>query len=240
MACPHWCWRCWPGQSPFCWPGSCGATSRRCCWRCGGPPACRMRWLCSRSASGGTPSTARSRFSRCSRRSCCFKPAHQQIDFSSKPAILPYNQSGFLHVFRNACKQTQGLCPKECGLTRLFFATDIHGSEICWKKFLNAGKFYNADVLVLGGDMTGKALVPITQLPDGTFKATLLQQQFILKNEDEVHDMERRGGSRGYYPLPLPPRQPSVFAGQPPPAPAFFPGRNLEMAPPPPSPAPAP
>jgi uncharacterized protein len=45
-------------------------------------------------------------------------------------------------------------------MTTIFFATDVHGSEICWKKFINAGKFYNADILVLGGDMTGKALVP--------------------------------------------------------------------------------
>ena len=78
-------------------------------------------------------------------------------------------------------------------LVRLFFATDIHGSEICWKKFLNAGKFYQADLLVLGGDMTGKALVPITRRPDGTFKATLLQQEFILKNEDEARDYLHRG-----------------------------------------------
>ncbi len=35
-------------------------------------------------------------------------------------------------------------------MLRLFFATDIHGSDICWKKFLNAGKFYQANVLVLG------------------------------------------------------------------------------------------
>ena len=37
-------------------------------------------------------------------------------------------------------------------MTKLFFATDIHGSDICWSKFLNAGKFYGADVLILGGD----------------------------------------------------------------------------------------
>ena len=44
---------------------------------------------------------------------------------------------------------------------RIFFATDIHGSEVCWRKFLNAGAFHKADVLVMGGDMTGKAMVPI-------------------------------------------------------------------------------
>lgn len=98
---------------------------------------------------------------------------------------------------------------------RLFFATDIHGSEVCWKKFLNAGKFYKADVLVLGGDMTGKALVPIVQLPDGRFKATLLQQEFILKDEDEVRDMERRVGSRGYYPFRTTPEQLAAFAANP-------------------------
>src|SRR5437588_363153 len=34
---------------------------------------------------------------------------------------------------------------------KMFFATDIHGSEICWKKFLNAAAFYKADLVVLGG-----------------------------------------------------------------------------------------
>jgi len=90
---------------------------------------------------------------------------------------------------------------------RLFFATDIHGSEICWKKFLNAGKFYQADVLVLGGDMTGKALVPIVELQPGRFKATLLQQEFVLQGESEVADMERRVASRGYYPFRTTPDQ---------------------------------
>lgn len=107
-------------------------------------------------------------------------------------------------------------------MTRLFFATDIHGSEICWKKFLNAGKFYNVDVLVLGGDMTGKALVPITERPDGTFKATLLQQEFILKNEAEVRDMERRVGSRGYYPFRVTPEQLAAFEANPAKVDTFF------------------
>lgn len=86
-------------------------------------------------------------------------------------------------------------------MTRLFFATDIHGSDICWKKFLNAGKFYKADVLVLGGDMTGKALVPIVRLPNGGFRATLLEQEFVLESRQAVDEMERTVKSRGYYPF---------------------------------------
>jgi uncharacterized protein len=56
---------------------------------------------------------------------------------------------------------------------KLYFVTDLHGSEICWKKFLNAGRFYQADVVILGGDITGKAMVPIVQRADGTWIASL-------------------------------------------------------------------
>ena len=85
-------------------------------------------------------------------------------------------------------------------MTKLFFATDIHGSDICWSKFLNAGKFYEADVLILGGDMTGKAVVPFIHEGGKNFKVTLLEQEFQISNEDELADMKKRVRSRGYYP----------------------------------------
>src|SRR5258708_25737938 len=46
-------------------------------------------------------------------------------------------------------------------MPKIFFATDLHGSEVCWKKFLNAAKFYGVDILICGGDNTGKADPPI-------------------------------------------------------------------------------
>jgi len=85
-------------------------------------------------------------------------------------------------------------------LTTIFFATDIHGSDICWNKFLNAGKFYGADVLILGGDMTGKAIVPIVEQGGGRYQTTLLQQDFVINGPDELADMVKRIRSRGYYP----------------------------------------
>ena len=86
-------------------------------------------------------------------------------------------------------------------MTTLFFATDVHGSDICWKKFISAAKFYGADVLVLGGDMTGKALVPIIARGNSTHTAILLEQEFTLEGEGEVQDMEKKIKSRGYYPI---------------------------------------
>ncbi len=87
---------------------------------------------------------------------------------------------------------------------RIFFATDIHGSEVCWRKFLNAGAFHKADVLVMGGDMTGKAMVPIVGA-NGTWRVTLRDQETMLNGEDEVAAMEKRIADRGYYPIRMSP-----------------------------------
>ena len=85
--------------------------------------------------------------------------------------------------------------------TRIFFATDIHGSETCWKKFLNAGKHYKAKAIILGGDMTGKALVPIVEQGAGRWHATLLENRRTFDSEDEVKEFENSVRQRGYYPF---------------------------------------
>src|SRR5919199_1477115 len=84
---------------------------------------------------------------------------------------------------------------------RLFFATDIHGSETCWRKFLNSGPHYNADVVILGGDMTGKALVPIIADGGGRWHATLLENREELEGEEAVRAFEDAVIRRGYYPF---------------------------------------
>ncbi|BBL78195.1 metallophosphoesterase [Rubrobacter xylanophilus] len=89
---------------------------------------------------------------------------------------------------------------------RVFFATDIHGSETCWRKFLNAGKHYQADVLVLGGDMTGKALVPVVE-EGGRWRATLLENRYEFEGEDEVGEFEEAVRRRGYYPFRTTPEE---------------------------------
>ena len=84
---------------------------------------------------------------------------------------------------------------------RIFFATDIHGSDVCWRKFLNAGAFHKADVLVMGGDMTGKAMVPIVDAGGGSWELTLQEQAHVITSEDELVAMEKRIADRGYYPI---------------------------------------
>ena len=84
-------------------------------------------------------------------------------------------------------------------MTRVFFATDLHGSETCWRKFLNAGKHYEADVLICGGDMTGKAIIPIVQ-ENGHFSVTMGDERQVL-TPDQVGDVEGQIRRKGYYPL---------------------------------------
>src|SRR5438876_446608 len=82
---------------------------------------------------------------------------------------------------------------------RIFFATDVHGSETCWRKFLNAAAHYKADVLILGGDMTGKALVPIIHDGGDNWHATLLEVRSEMTTEEEVAAFEDRVIRRGSY-----------------------------------------
>lgn len=97
---------------------------------------------------------------------------------------------------------------------RIFFATDIHGSDVCWRKFLNAGSFHKADVLVMGGDMTGKAMVPIVA-SGGSWELTLQEQRHVLTGEDELRAMEKRISDRGYYPVRLSREEVDAWAGDP-------------------------
>ena len=90
-------------------------------------------------------------------------------------------------------------------MPRIFFATDLHGSEMCWRKFLNAAKFYEADVLICGGDMTGKAIIPIVE-EDGRFTLTLAGQAQTV-GAAEVGEVEAQVRRRGYYPLRVTPQR---------------------------------
>jgi len=82
---------------------------------------------------------------------------------------------------------------------RVFYATDLHGSEVCWRKFLNAAKFYDADVLICGGDMTGKAMIPIVE--DGDSYELTLSGVSQRVGRDQVADVEAQVQRKGYYPV---------------------------------------
>jgi Icc-related predicted phosphoesterase len=83
--------------------------------------------------------------------------------------------------------------------TRVFYATDVHGSERTWRKFLNAAAFYKADVLVMGGDVMGKLTIPIIREAGGTHRATIHGRVERLETDAEVEATRRRIADLGFY-----------------------------------------
>ena len=83
--------------------------------------------------------------------------------------------------------------------TRVYFITDVHGSNRCFKKFLNAASFYKADVIVLGGDITGKSLVPIVQLENGTYRCTYQGTEMMFSNRQEADALAAKAADSGVY-----------------------------------------
>ncbi|SRR5579875_646183 len=82
---------------------------------------------------------------------------------------------------------------------RIFFATDIHGSEVCFRKFLAAAKVYEPDVLLLGGDFAGKGLLPV--LRRGPEWLARLDGQDLAVPAGEYDRLAADITRRGFYPV---------------------------------------
>jgi Icc-related predicted phosphoesterase len=82
----------------------------------------------------------------------------------------------------------------------ILFATDLHGSESAFRKFLNAGIRFKADVLVMGGDVAGKALVPVVAGADG-YSADLGSKRLEARTDEELAELEKTIRLTGRYPL---------------------------------------
>jgi Icc-related predicted phosphoesterase len=85
---------------------------------------------------------------------------------------------------------------------RIFFTTDIHGSDRCFRKFLAAKETYEADVLLLGGDVVGKAITPIEHLTDGRYRYTLFGEEHAIP-AGELSRAKAEINFNGFYPAVL-------------------------------------
>jgi Icc-related predicted phosphoesterase len=98
--------------------------------------------------------------------------------------------------------------------TKLFFATDIHGSERCFRKFLNAGKFYGAEILLMGGDITGKMLVPVVEVGGGRYESFLFGRRRQVGAE-ELPALRKQITDAGYYAYQTTPDEIEAFRARP-------------------------
>ncbi|MEW6566905.1 MAG: metallophosphoesterase [Chloroflexota bacterium] len=82
---------------------------------------------------------------------------------------------------------------------RIFFVTDIHGSNTCFRKFLNALKAYSVDVGILMGDLTGKVLIPLVDKPGGGWETTLMGHHTLAETDHELAELKKTIEMMGYY-----------------------------------------
>ncbi|MFC4799099.1 hypothetical protein ACFPA1_06870 [Neobacillus sp. GCM10023253] len=83
---------------------------------------------------------------------------------------------------------------------KIFYAADLHGGETAFRKFTNAGKFYKADLVIFGGDLTGKMVVPIVE-KNGVYTCRYYGSTVKVKKEKELPDLERNLRDAGFYPF---------------------------------------
>jgi Icc-related predicted phosphoesterase len=96
---------------------------------------------------------------------------------------------------------------------RLYYASDIHGSDVLWRKFLSAAAAYKASVLIMGGDLTGKVVVPLVEHGD-EFHVELFGAGHVVSG-DEIQEMEHRIRANGMYPHRMTPEEVARVDGLP-------------------------
>lgn len=82
--------------------------------------------------------------------------------------------------------------------TRIIFSSDFHGSDVVWRKFLNSASMFNANVLLMGGDMTSKVMVPIIR-EDGEYTANFRGKE-VRVTDNELEDLKKDIRKHTYLP----------------------------------------
>src|SRR3984957_10217563 len=84
--------------------------------------------------------------------------------------------------------------------TLVYFVSDLHGSSLCFRKFVNSTKVYKPTVLILGGDVAGKAIQSIVKKPNNRYECEFVGTRYDIDDEDELKNLERLIADHGYYP----------------------------------------
>src|SRR5512136_1894550 len=82
---------------------------------------------------------------------------------------------------------------------KIFFVTDIHGSNVGYRKFLNALKIYKVDVGILLGDLTGKMLIPLVEKAGGGWETLFMGAPTEAHTPEELEKLKKTIEMVGYY-----------------------------------------
>ena len=98
--------------------------------------------------------------------------------------------------------------------TKILFATDVHGGDTFFGKILSVAKNFKVSMLMVSGDLTGKAIVPIVKTDDGRYFTTFYGKNYNV-SEDELAQLENKIRKVGYYFFLCSRREYEVFKAEP-------------------------
>jgi uncharacterized protein len=80
----------------------------------------------------------------------------------------------------------------------VFYVADLHGSEPVLNKVINSAKFYGVDTIIIGGDITGKLLIPIVDI-GGRYSLELFGVPKTIEAKDLEETKKRIRGTGSYW-----------------------------------------
>src|ERR1700694_1506175 len=83
--------------------------------------------------------------------------------------------------------------------TRIYFVSDLHGSRVCFRKFINATSVCEPSVLILGGDVAGKAIPSIVRAPGVRWTCRFIGADYDVVDGPELVALEKLIADHGYY-----------------------------------------
>lgn len=86
-------------------------------------------------------------------------------------------------------------------VTRIMYGSDFHGSDLVFRKFIAAAFQYKANVLMVGGDVTGKAMVPLVHQGGGQYEGYLFGRRESAANAEELETLKKMVSNVGFYPI---------------------------------------
>lgn len=84
-------------------------------------------------------------------------------------------------------------------MTRIFHACDVHGNELVWKKIVRIGPYHKADIVLMCGDLTGKAIVPIVRRKESEWYCNPHGEDMIMHSEEELEKFKEVQRNKGLY-----------------------------------------
>ena len=88
-------------------------------------------------------------------------------------------------------------------LVRILYGSDFHGSDTVFRKFLASSRQYQASILIVGGDVTGKAMVPVIHQGQGVYQASWFGKTETAGKPADLETLKKKIGSVGFYPIVL-------------------------------------